>query len=32
MPHTNLHYLTPSSLPKRPVDVKRGESEYVDGS
>ena len=30
MPHTNVHCLTP--LPtKRPVDVKRGKIEYVDG-
>ena len=29
MPHTNVHCLTPSP-PKRPVDVKRGEGEYVD--
>ena len=29
MPCTNVHCLTPSP-PKRPVDVKRGKSEYVD--
>ena len=29
MPRTNVHCLTPSP-PKRPVDVKRGKSEYVD--
>ena len=30
MPCTNVHRLTPSP-PKRPVDVKRGKSEYVHG-
>ena len=29
MPRTNVHCLTPSP-PKRPVDVKRGKSEYVE--
>ena len=29
MPRTNVHCLTPLP-PKRPVDVKRGKSEYVD--